>query len=623
MKIIPALRARTLRQITYFGKKLPLRMKYPAVLTGLFLLLAHCLYAGNPAPPSRDTSSVTTAIKLAHFYERSNLDSFTWYARNAYDLATRTHDRQGVADAGILLGNYHAGIGDYTQGIQDYQQAISIYDSLQQPSNAAWTYDQLAQLYKFLSGPNNTEQFIDRGIGYSYTAFDIYEKVKDTAGMIVSLNEAGILCRDKSNLPGKQHYIDTAFALYNKALLLYQLSGQGATTVPKLYNNISQVYMEDKHRPRIALSWLARAVALNEADHNPVGLTYNYNSIAQAWLQLGHIDSSLLYARKMLTLSRGLKLPVRTYESYQELYLAFNAGHRPDSALKYFILATSLNDSLTNLDKTKEVLYLQEKYEDVKKELDIHQLSEENVSKSKQIVLLTILTVFLVLLAAAFTYLIQRLRTQKQQISDQRQRLEVMLRELHHRVKNNLQIVSSLLSLQSYKSDNQDTVAILQESQQRVQAMSLIHQRLYKQGALSTVNIREFLEDLTASLLASYGYDKGNFDLRIEVSSEHLDIDHALPIGLIVNELVTNAFKYAYHGISQPSLSISLLQGNTDIVLCIRDNGVGMNEEQWSKGEESFGKQLIVALCHQLRARQQLTAGHGTGFIITIPRTAA
>jgi two-component sensor histidine kinase len=597
-------------------------MKYPAFLAGLLLSIAHSLYAAAPVPKPPDTSRIKEAIRLANSYVRSNMDSFAWFARDAYDRATRIHDRQGVADAGVLLGNYHAGIGDYTQGIQDYQQAITIYDSLHQTSNAAWTYDQLAQLYKFLSGPNNTEQFIDRGIGYSYTAFDMYEKVKDTAGMIVSLNEAGILCRDKSRLPGKAPYIDTAFTLYNKALLLYQWSGKGATTVPKLYNNISQVYMEYKQQPRTALIWLARAVALNEADHNPVGLTYNYNSIAQAYAQLGRIDSSLLYARKMLTIACGMKLPARTYDSYEQLYSTFDAGHQPDSALKYFILATRLNDSLTNLAKTKEVLYLQAKYEDVKKELDIRTLSEDNASKSKKIVLLTILSVFLVVLAAAFTYLIQRLRTQKWQIGAQRQRLEVMLRELHHRVKNNLQIVSSLLSLQSYRSDNQHTTAILQESQQRVQAMSLIHQRLYKEGALSTVNIREFLDDLTASLLASYGYDKNSFDLQIEVGSEHLDIDHALPIGLIVNELVTNAFKYAYHGIDQPSLRISLLQGNIDIVLCVRDNGVGMNEEKWNKGQESFGKQLIVALCHQLRARQQLTAGDGTGFIITIPRTA-
>ncbi len=108
------------------------------------------------------------------------------------------------------------------------------------------------------------------------------------------------------------------------------------------------------------------------------------------------------------------------------------------------------------------------------------------------------------------------------------------MKELHHRVKNNLQIVSSLLSLQTYKVQDEEAVLVLKESQQRVQAMSFIHQRLYKTESLTAVNMKEYLTDLAESLVSSYGYNRDDFDLHIAVDKEMLDIDKALPIGLII-----------------------------------------------------------------------------------------
>ena len=227
------------------------------------------------------------------------------------------------------------------------------------------------------------------------------------------------------------------------------------------------------------------------------------------------------------------------------------------------------------------------------------------------------------LLIAAQSYLIYRLWIQKRRIHEQSRRFETLLRELHHRVKNNLQTVSALLGLQIYKLEDTKAIGVLQESQQRVQAMSLIHQRLYNNEVLSTVNIREYLIDLTESLLLSYGYALDSFDLHIDVKTALLEIDQALPIGLIVNELVTNAFKYAYRGVGKPALLIRLEQGISEIVLEVKDNGVGMDVSQWRVGRESFGKQLIRALCRQLRATQEMEAGEGTAFTIRIPLEAA
>jgi two-component sensor histidine kinase len=603
------------------------------------------MYAQGPA----DTARFNLLLRKAMPLFQTNLDSCGIYLKAARALAETGHDRREIALAGNELGNFYREKADFTTAISYYQEARAISDSLRDWVNEGLCDMNTAQLYKNIAAINKTRTLIDQGIQFAITSYGLFLRAHDTAHMMNALNTEGILYRDKAKTRGMRTYYDTAYARYLEAVRLLTISGKGKSLTARLYNNIGQIFLEYKRDPRSALSWLVRAESFNQAANNRWSLTFNYNNFAQAYIDLGKIDSALYFARKMLAITQELKNPDRQHDAYQQLYLCFDAGGRSDSALHYYIVATELNDSLTNLAKTKEVVGLQEKYNSVKREMDISKLNTENTAKNRQIILLVVLLVFLAVLVAAFSYLIARLRSQKRQIAVQSEKLEVMLRELHHRVKNNLQIVSSLLGLQRYRSEDPATIGVLQESQHRVQAMSLIHQRLYKNDALGTVNIREYLVDLCESLLSSYGYHRDRFDLVIQVGTDEMDIDRALPIGLIVNELVTNAFKYAYPGaaregggdpdaagmwrgdaagmwrgdagVGRPALRITLEQDPRHLVLVVSDNGVGMGEGGGSK--DSFGRQLVGALCKQLRATQETAAGQGTVITIKIPREEA
>ena len=148
--------------------------------------------------------------------------------------------------------------------------------------------------------------------------------------------------------------------------------------------------------------------------------------------------------------------------------------------------------------------------------------------------------------------------------------------------------------------------------------------RSYKKDNLTTVNMKEYLTDLAESLVSSYGYDKDSFDLEVAVEKEMLDIDKALPIGLIINEMITNALKYAYCQVTRPFLQIQLTEDrDNNIIFLVKDNGIGINESEWLQKSNSFGKQLITALCKQLRAKQSFLINKGTQFTITIPKQAA
>ncbi len=556
-------------------------------------------------------------------YIQTNLDSTAGIAGQAKALARQLKYDQGMADANLRLAIVSRDKGNYTTALEEFQEAINLYEQLKVISPKAGAYLHVAQVYKDMSGHNLTEEYLDKSIAYSLQSYQLYQSVADTAGMVNSFNMLGVIYRDKGKIKGKEYYYDSAWQVYDKALQWVQLSGKGAEYAGKLYNNMSQVYLEYKKDYNGALEYLFKAVEFNKSRYNLSSLSFNYGNISNAYLRLHNKTQALVYARKMAATALELKRPERLVNAYKSLHESFKAGGQYDSALLYYVLADKLDDSLNNVAKTNEVVALQTKYETVKKESQIQKLETEGSIKNRRIAWLATGIVLFAGIAACMIWLYRRVKKQRQQIAIQSGNLEMMMKELHHRVKNNLQIVSSLLSLQTYKVQDAIAVSVLRESQQRVQAMSFIHQRLYKKDELTAVNMKEYLTDLAESLLASYGFDRDQFDLQIKIEREMMDIDKALPIGLIINEMITNSLKYAYQDIQHPSLLISLTEDINHLTFVIRDNGIGINEESWKQKNNSFGKQLISALCKQMRAQQSLVINGGTEFTITIPRQVA
>jgi two-component sensor histidine kinase len=570
-----------------------------------------------------DTNKVKLLNELAASYYQTSKDSIEYYSSLAVQLAKRLSYPRGEAKGEANQAAYYRLKGDYTTAVNKLLHGISIYEAQHAMGSAAYNYLDLAQVYKDMVGSSITPEYINKGIAYSLHGYELLNSIHDTAGMVQSLNMCGILYRDKAKTNGQQKYFDTAFAAYMQAVALVERSGKGTSLMSKLYNNISQVYNEYWKDYKKALDYLFKAVELNKKANNLPSLSFNYGNISLAYTKLDKPALALLYARKMLEAAQLLARPERLRNAYNSMYNAFAAAHRYDSALYYYKQADALDDSLNNVAKTNEVSALQTKFETGKKELEIGRLHADSAAKNKQIVFLVSALVIFAMLTACMLWLYYRIKKQRQQIAGQSKKLEIMMKELHHRVKNNLQIVSSLLSLQTYKVQDEEAVLVLKESKQRVQAMSFIHQRLYKTESLTAVNMKEYLTDLAESLVSSYGYNRDDFDLYITIDKEMLDIDKALPIGLIINELVTNALKYAYSDVHRPSLYISLAEEDTKMVCTIKDNGTGIDEQQWKQKKNSFGKQLITALCKQLRAQQTLAVDEGTRFTITIPKQVA
>jgi two-component sensor histidine kinase/GAF domain-containing protein len=206
----------------------------------------------------------------------------------------------------------------------------------------------------------------------------------------------------------------------------------------------------------------------------------------------------------------------------------------------------------------------------------------------------------------------------EEQLKASLQEKDVLLREIHHRVKNNLQIVSSLLHLQTQKVEDQQILMMFRESQNRVKSMALIHERLYRSGNLARVHIAEYIRDLAYYLLHSYDAASRSISLRMNIDNVSLDLDTAIPCGLIINELVSNVLKHAFPPGRAGEIGIGLHSDNGDqLILVVADNGVGFPPDVDILNTQSLGLLLVNNLVKQLDGAIQFQHNDGTQVRIT------
>ena len=209
------------------------------------------------------------------------------------------------------------------------------------------------------------------------------------------------------------------------------------------------------------------------------------------------------------------------------------------------------------------------------------------------------------------------IQNQKQLIQSSLAEKETLLREIHHRVKNNLQIISSLLNIQSEHIQDENVLSSIQEGQSRVQAMSLIHQNLYQSEHLNNVDIQNYVQQLVAYLSEMFAGQSKDIKVTVDAPNINFDIDTAIPLGLIINELVSNAYKYAFekHVAGHINISIKAKTGS-DYELEIRDDGKGMPDDASPDKSSSLGLKLVKILSRQLRGTFSFKSDKGAVFLV-------
>lgn len=197
---------------------------------------------------------------------------------------------------------------------------------------------------------------------------------------------------------------------------------------------------------------------------------------------------------------------------------------------------------------------------------------------------------------------------------------ELLLAEVHHRVKNNLAVISGLLELQSYAVDDPNVKLVLNDSRLRIQSIALVHEKLYKNENLSDIAIEPYIMELIEGLQKSFKSVSFDVSFDYEIDPVNLIITQAIPCGLLINEIVTNAYKHAFEGRMEGRIRISFKMKKQVIKLSIKDDGVGIDNMQFSKSGPSLGMKLIRTISKQLRAETEIKSGEGTEFIFSFEK---
>ncbi len=281
-----------------------------------------------------------------------------------------------------------------------------------------------------------------------------------------------------------------------------------------------------------------------------------------------------------------------------------------------------LMDSIVKSEKAYSALLSTEnefKADKLHKEKELMQsLTRENILKSKQVkkerqnkTLWATGAGLMLLSGISILALYRKQRKKSIIIQKQSADLEVLMKEIHHRVKNNLQVISSLLDLQSLTiTDNQASEAV-KEGKNRVQSMALIHQNLYSEGNIKGIRTKEYISNLLQSLCDSYNITNDKVKVHMEIDDLNLDVDTMIPLGLVLNELVSNSLKYAFKDGRKGELSILLEEKPEHLLLRVSDNGTGYPEGMNAKEGKSFGMKMIRAFAQKLKAKLDIYNNNG------------
>jgi len=360
---------------------------------------------------------------------------------------------------------------------------------------------------------------------------------------------------------------------------------------------------------------------------------HSYATMAYFYSYTNNVQKAKYYADKVFALSKANNKPYNSEIFQYSLYKIDSLNGNYLGALEHYRNVKKLSDSTSGINRNKQIDELKIEYETANKEQKIKLLNSQDklqkseLRKSKLLNSVSIWSLVLLLITIGLLYNRYRLKQRnhakleikEKEINQKNINLkhlldekEWLLKEIHHRVKNNLQTVISLLNSQSAYLENDMALTAIKNSQHRIHSMSLIHQKLYNSENISTINMPIYIKELVEYLRESFSLGQ-RIRFEVKIDSLELDVAHAVPLGLILNEAITNSIKYAFPEDRTGMIYITLETiAENQYVLTISDNGIGFDLNLNDKKANSFGMSLIKGLTDDLEGKLTIENSNGT-----------
>lgn len=508
----------------------------------------------------------------------------------------------------MLKGAAYYRIGKYKEATEKFQTALKDINSVQDKAEVFRLYTYISQTYFYLKDyPNalnyqrkalntiplmHNKSLADYFMGYNYLVFgEIFNSTNQPDSAFYYLEMA----KNNKELSKDLHAFGRI--IFNIAESYYLKSDY--KTALDLYNQCLSIQQKTKEIERYQIIKLGLAKSQLKLNM-PKSAKANLLSIMQ-------IDSMKQIQEVITEAAIILSQIYANEKNYRNAY-------------KYMALHNTVREKLFNDENVRRVTKLDLEYSFQLKEQEINYEREQertklNVAIKQNKLIRNVVTIGLLLALLIAIYLYRNYQ-QKRKADNEK---ELLLKEIHHRVKNNLQVISSMLNMQSMYIKDAKIKEAIGESQGRVKSMALIHQMLYQNENLGAIDMQAYIKKLADTVSDSFIKLSNKINLYFQINKEFLNIDKAIPIGLIINELLTNAYKYAFRKYKTGEITISFTKkDNVKYLLIVRDNGCGMDKKHLEGNSNSLGMSIVKLLTRQLKGKIYLNNDGGTEFNIEI-----
>ncbi len=468
-----------------------------------------------------------------------------------------------------------------------------------------------------------------------------YEETKQTNSSLINFcNNRGIFWEKCKNQDSALFWFKKARAVFNLEYLNKKLSYDNEFTLGLIEGNIGQSLMELKEYEK-AIPLLKLDIIGSKNIKNFHNAAISQLEISRCYMELNKFEYSKLYldsANMLMSEIDDYKTILNIIKQYGIYYTKIGNYRLSSEYLNRYI---NLKDSIESKNNLKELMTAQVANQLIENESLIienqKKINEKNTEVSSQKKIRnTLILSGIFLLGIIIFILIQlsktkhqkqlleiknnRINTRNEIITNSLKEKDLLVKEVHHRVKNNLQIISSLLKLQAGKMNNIEIQNALSEAQERINSMSLIHQLLYRNNQMTSLLFNEYLSELTTQISSSFSISKRNIKIELKLIELELDIDTAIPLGLITTELLSNSYKHAF-GDNPGNILIELSQLSANkYKLRISDNGKGLPENFDIKKIDSFGLDIVTILTEQINAELKIYNDKGAAFEVVFSK---
>ncbi len=543
-------------------------------------------------------------------YIGGNYQTATLNFLAAIYAAQTIKDKNLEAEATEYLGLIYSNFQDYTQSISHYRKCFDLKKSLDDDKSCLRIAEKLGDIYYFNRRFDSAYYYANLSIQFAETL----QLPKDIP--LARLNKTAALIRLKK--------LDNAFdeLRYFNAIKWDKSNEPLKARLLAIKGN----YWLQKDNKKIAMVHYDSAIALAKANDLPELYTIVYRNMAESFYDAKDYKTAYDYYQKYTTKVRqlnsggtalNLESVQRVFDvnsskdeikllnnenKLQELQLLNEAALRKSLEIERRSLETE------NLLQDSMILRGQALQASLDRE---YQLQQAKLKDERNLRLSLLFGLTTALLLGGLAY--RQFKKQKNKniiIEKQADELETLMKEIHHRVKNNLQVISSLLDLQALNIKDEKAAYAVKESKNRVQSMALIHQNLYNEGNIKGIKMDDYIQNLAKSLFDSYNIKPETIKLTTDIDPLSIDVDTVIPIGLTINELISNSLKYAFNNQDAGEITVVLKQDGKDLLLKVKDNGRGFKEGYDHQGN-SFGFKIIKAFAQKLKAKLDVYNDNG------------